>query len=78
MALEVMRELRINRCGQCGTWHHPPRPLCPACWSTDVKATPVSGDGTLFMTVFLHQGPPVEGVDYSTPYPVVTVELDEQ
>jgi uncharacterized OB-fold protein len=38
----------------------------------------VSGEGTLFMTVFLHQGPPTEGVDYSTPYPVVTVELDEQ
>ena len=30
------------------------------------------------MTIFLHQGPPAEGVDYSTPYPVVTVELDEQ
>ena len=30
------------------------------------------------MTVFLHQGPPADGVDYSTPYPVVTVELDEQ
>jgi uncharacterized OB-fold protein len=28
--------------------------------------------------VFLHQGPPAEGVSYSTPYPVVTVELDEQ
>jgi uncharacterized OB-fold protein len=26
----------------------------------------------------MHQGPPAEGVDYSTPYPVVTVELDEQ
>ena len=30
------------------------------------------------MTVFLYQGPPAEGVDYSTPYPVVTVELDEE
>jgi uncharacterized protein len=30
------------------------------------------------MTIFLHQGPPAEGVDYSTPHPVVTVELDEQ
>jgi hypothetical protein len=30
------------------------------------------------MALFLHQGPPAEGVDYSTPYPVVTVELDEQ
>jgi uncharacterized OB-fold protein len=30
------------------------------------------------MNVFLHQGPPAPGVDYSTPYPVVTVELEEQ
>jgi uncharacterized OB-fold protein len=43
-----------------------------------VSATPVSGNGTIFMNVFLHQGPPAPGVDYSTPYPVVTVELEEQ
>jgi hypothetical protein len=38
----------------------------------------VSGDGTIYLVVFLHQGPPAEGVDYSVPYPVVTVELDEK
>jgi uncharacterized OB-fold protein len=43
-----------------------------------VQATPVAGTGTIFMVVLLHQGPPAEGVDYSTPHPVVTVELDEQ
>ncbi|CAB4364073.1 MAG: hypothetical protein F2681_08705 [Actinobacteria bacterium] len=37
-----------------------------------------AGNGTIHLAVFLHQGPPAEGVDYSTPYPVVTVELDEQ
>lgn len=30
------------------------------------------------MNLFLYQGPPAPGVDYSTPYPVVTVELEEQ
>jgi uncharacterized OB-fold protein len=70
--------LLISRCGRCGTWHHPPRPVCPACLSADVHPTEVSGQGAIFLTVFLHQGPPAEGVDYSTPYPVVTVELDEQ
>jgi uncharacterized protein len=72
------RRLLINRCGGCGAWHHPPKPVCPRCWSTDVRPTPVTGRGTIFMFVLLHQGPPAEGVDYSTPYPVVTVELDEQ
>jgi uncharacterized OB-fold protein len=72
------RRLLINRCSSCGSWRHPPRPLCPECWSTDVVPTAVSGRGTIHLAIFLHQGPPAEGVDYSTPYPVVTVELDEQ
>ena len=72
------RQLLINHCAECGVWHHPPRPVCPACWSPQVHADPVSGSGTIYLCVFLHQGPPAPGVDYSTPYPVVTVELDEQ
>jgi uncharacterized OB-fold protein len=72
------RRLLLNRCGSCGTWHHPPRPVCPSCWSTDVVATEVQGTGTIHLAVFLYQGPPAEGVDYATPHPVVTVELDEQ
>ena len=72
------RRLVLNRCGGCGTWHHPPKPICPACWSTDVAPTAAAGTGTIHLAVFLYQGPPAEGVDYSTPYPVVTVELDEQ
>jgi uncharacterized protein len=71
-------ELRVMRCGDCGTWHEPPKPRCPECWSTNVVPTPVSGRGTIFMAIFLHQGPPAPGVDYTTPYPVVTVELEEQ
>ena len=74
----IAHQLLVNRCTDCGTWHHTPKPICPACWSTDVRATPVSGRGAIYMAIFLHQGPPAEGVDYSTPYPVVTVELDEQ
>jgi uncharacterized OB-fold protein len=74
----LRRQLLFNRCAACGTWHAPPRPVCPSCLSERVVATAVSGTGTIFMAIFLHQGPPAEGVDYSTPYPVVTVDLDEQ
>ena len=42
------------------------------------RADARQGDGAIFMAIFLHQGPPAPGVDYSVPYPVVTVELDEQ
>jgi uncharacterized protein len=72
------KQLLVNRCDDCGVWHAPPKPVCPECWSSRVIPTPVSGDGTIFMNIFLHQGPPAPGVDYSSPYPVVTVELEEQ
>ena len=68
----------IDRCGECGTWHEPPGPICPRCWSTDIVPTAIAGTGTIHLAIALRQGPPVEGVDYSTPYPVVVVELDEQ
>ena len=72
------RELRLNRCADCGYWHHRPKPRCPACLSANVTATAVKGTGTIYLLTFLHQGPPAEGVDYSTPRPTATVELDEQ
>lgn len=72
------RQLLINRCGDCGHWHHPPRPLCPECWSFNVVPTEVSGRGTVHLLIRLHQGPPAPDVDYSTPHPVATVELPEQ
>ena len=74
----LRRELLVNRCGDCGQWHAPPKPICPDCWSSRVSAQPVNGDGVIFMAIFLHRGPTAPGVDYSMPYPVVTVELDEQ
>jgi uncharacterized OB-fold protein len=74
----LRRELLMNRCEQCQYWHAPAKPVCPHCWSNGVTATPVAGTGTIFLVTFLHRGPAAPGVDYSTPYPVVTVELDEQ
>ncbi len=72
------RRLVLNRCEDCGRWHHPPKPVCPECWSDRVRPTPVSGRGTVHLLVWLRQGPPADGVDYSMPHPVVTVELEEQ
>ncbi|MCH5675618.1 Zn-ribbon domain-containing OB-fold protein [Streptomyces gilvus] len=72
------RRLLLNRCLQCDTWHHPPKPVCPECWSDAVVPTPVCGEGTVHLLIRLRQGPPADGVDYSTPHPVATVELAEQ
>lgn len=72
-------KLLINRCDDCGQMHHPPKPVCPKCWSQSLRPTEVSGRGTIFMAMLLRQGPPAEGVDYAMgPHPVVTVDLEEQ
>jgi hypothetical protein len=74
----LQRRLLINRCQKCGYWIYPHRPMCPECWSTDVKPEEISGKGTIYLLVFYHQGRPIPGVDYSTPYPVAAVELPER
>jgi len=74
----LRRELLLNRCDDCARWHAPFKPICPDCWSSRVSAQPVSGEGLIFMAIFLHRGPAAPGVDYRTPYPVVAVELAEQ
>jgi len=72
-------QLVLNRCADCGTWRHPPKPVCPECWSDEIRPTAVSGRGTVHLLVWLRQGPPAEGVDYRrAPHPVATVELTEQ
>ncbi len=72
------QQLLLNRCADCGTWHHPPKPVCPECWSDRLRPTPVSGEGTIHLLIWLRQGPPADGVDYSSPHPVATIELAEQ
>jgi len=73
------RQLVLNRCGDCGEWHAPPRPVCPKCWSFNIVPTAVGGKGTFHLLTRLHQGPPAPDVDYKKgPHPVATVELDEQ
>ena len=75
----LAHELRVNRCTACGHRFLPPRPLCPKCWSWSIDTEPVSGRGTIFLLFLLHQGPQAPGVDYTSgPYPVATVELQEQ
>jgi uncharacterized OB-fold protein len=74
----LQHRLLINRCEDCGHWHYPYHALCPRCWSDQVAATEVSGRGTVYSRVLFHQGPAVEGINYSKSYPGVSVELAEQ
>ena len=72
------QRLLIHRCRECRVWHHPPRSVCPRCWSRDVAAEPVSGRGTIALLTILRYGAPQPGVDYSAGHALVAVELEEQ
>ena len=67
--------LLIARCDACGTYLHPPRPICPHCASSAVTPTAVSGRGTVHAYTVSHYQwvatmPP--------PYVVAEIELAEQ
>jgi uncharacterized OB-fold protein len=67
-------ELRIQRCQDCGTLRHPPRPMCGSCQSIAWDWAVSQGAGSVYSYVVLHH-PPVPGYEY--PLPVVLVDLDE-
>ena len=71
-----VHELRVQKCADCSKWHMPPRTICPFCWSFNVVPTAVSGRGRVYLFIILSQGIESPGVTY--PYPVVTIELEEQ
>jgi uncharacterized OB-fold protein/acyl dehydratase len=73
---DAAREHRlvIQRCADCGTLRHPPRPMCPECRSARWDTVDASGRGTIYSFVVTHY-PQVGAFDY--PLPIVLVELDE-
>jgi uncharacterized protein len=68
------RELRVQRCGGCGTLRHPPGPMCPSCGETKPDYVVASGRGEVYSYV-VHHHPPVPG--RSLPFVVALVELAE-
>ena len=71
------RRLVMSYCRDCSSWDSEHRSMCAKCHSTNVGPREVSGDGSVFLATFLHQGPAAEGVEYDPSHPVVTVTLDE-
>ena len=68
-------ELRFLRCRPCGTFVHPPAPVCPGCLSREVAPEAVSGRATVVTYTLNHQ-PWVPAPDH--PYAIAIVELAEQ
>ena len=48
-------ELRIMRCHDCGTFIHPPRPVCRDCLSDNVAPEAVAGTGVVDTFTVNHQ-----------------------
>ncbi|MHB9881299.1 Zn-ribbon domain-containing OB-fold protein [Pacificimonas sp. ICDLI1SI03] len=68
-------KLMISCCGDCGTWTHPPGPVCPKCLSDNVAPQPTSGRASVetYTVNYRAWGP---GMD--VPYVIAIVILDEQ
>ncbi len=69
-------QLAILRCGDCGSFVHPPRPLCRACLSEDLAPHIMSGRGFVHSHTLTHYVFHPAFVD-AVPYPVALVELEE-
>jgi uncharacterized OB-fold protein len=73
---EGIKEHRLvfQRCRQCGTWVHPPRPACPKCRSFEKEWAPSSGRGAIYSWVTYLESP---HPGFKAPYSVVLVEMEE-
>jgi uncharacterized protein len=69
-------ELRIQRCVDCGTHRHPPRPICAVCGSTAGRWATVSGRGEVWAHTTIHP-PTLPAFAARTPYGAVVVRLEE-
>lgn len=70
------RELRIQRCADCGRFRHPPMPCCPSCRSEAVAWVPVSGRGEVFSYTIVHYAPHPALKD-AVPFNVAVVLLED-
>jgi uncharacterized OB-fold protein len=69
-------ELRLQRCADCGHVRFPPSLLCARCLSANSEWAKMSGRGTVYSWVIVHQSQhPAFNPD--APYNVVIVELAE-
>lgn len=69
-------ELAILRCEDCGTFVHPPRPLCRGCLSENLSPHVLSGRGRVYSFTLTHYVFHPAFAD-AVPYPVALVELEE-
>jgi uncharacterized OB-fold protein/acyl dehydratase len=70
----AQRELRIQRCNDCGRLQHPPGPMCPGCHGLDLGFVRARGRGSVYSFVVTHH-PAIPPFAY--PNLIALVELEE-
>ena len=70
------RELRFQRCKDCGAWRHVPREMCAECGSWNWEWAKSSGRGKIF-TWIVAARPMHPAFQADCPYAPVVVEMDE-
>lgn len=68
--------LSVQRCGACRRFRWYPRPMCPFCQSIEQEWVAVSGRGTIYSFVVVHQ-PVRPDLQDKVPYYPVLVDLDD-
>lgn len=68
--------LAIQQCASCDRLRHPPRPMCPQCWSTEHRWAELSGAATVWSFVVPHP-PLLPAFMPFAPYNVCVVSLAE-
>jgi len=69
-------ELAVQACASCGKWRMPPRPMCPACRSTDARWDVTSGSGRIWSFIVPHP-PLLPAFAELAPYNAIIVALEE-
>lgn len=68
------RELRVQRCAECGRFRQPPSHGCPHCGSPRYEWPLLSGKGSVFSYTVVHHAA-VPNLANDVPYVVAVIEL---
>ena len=70
------RELRFQRCADCGAFRHPPLGGCPHCASANVEWVLIRGPARVFSHTTVHHAA-IPQLEQEVPYSVVVAEFDD-
>jgi|SRR5699024_2311404 len=68
------KQLHVQKCKNCSTYSHPPRPVCHECREFELEFVPISGKGEIYSFVTYHRS---VHPGFVAPYEVVLVDMEE-